>query len=103
MIAKIYRPARTAMQSGEARTRQWVLEFTKTERSKIDPLMGWTGSTGTANQIKMHFATCEDAVRYAQSQGLKYSVQKAQKRQARIRKHGYGENFAFERRESWTH
>jgi len=103
MIAKIYKPARTAMQSGEARTRQWVLEFTKSEPSRIDPLMGWTGSTGTTNQVRMHFDTREDAERYARSQGLMYILREPQRRQPKIRKRGYGENFAHERRESWTH
>jgi len=70
--ARIYQPAKTAMQSGRNKTRKWVLEFEPTAK-KIDPLMGWT-SGDTANQVRMRFDTKEAAVAFAEKHGLDYRV-----------------------------
>lgn len=103
MRARIYRPARNAMQSGMARTREWRLDFAPAEARAKDPLMGWTGSGDTQTQIRLSFDTRAEAEAYAQSQGLDYIVQDPHERAANIRVMGYGENFATNRRQVWTH
>ena len=65
MPARIYRPAKTAMQSGQARTKEWVIEHEKTAAKTIDPLMGWAGSSDTQAQINLSFDTLDEAVAYA--------------------------------------
>ncbi|SFM57251.1 ETC complex I subunit [Shimia aestuarii] len=103
MIARIYQPARTAMSSGTAKTKIWVLEYGPSEARDIDPLMGWTGSGDTQSQVKMRFATKEAAVEYAREKGIEAQVMEPQKRKANIRPGGYGENFATNRKGPWTH
>ncbi len=66
MLARIYKPAKNAMQSGMARTREWVLEFEPASARKPDPLMGWTSTTDLNGQIRLSFDTREEAVAYAQ-------------------------------------
>ena len=82
MRARIYQPARTAMQSGTAKTHDWVLEYVPASSRQIDPLMGWTSS----NDMNSH-----------------YSVATPKVRKAVIRPGGYGDNFATNRRGVWTH
>lgn len=103
MPARIYRPAKTAMSSGTARTRQWVLEFVPDERRDIDPLMGWTSSDDTQAQVKLRFDTKEAALDYARDHDIDAVVMEPKSRKANIRPRGYGENFATDRRGSWTH
>lgn len=103
MRARIYQPARNAMQSGTARTRDWVLDFGQADAREIDPLMGWTSSDDTQSQVRLRFETCELAEAYAKENGIDYVVLEPQKRQANVRTRGYGENFAFDRRAPWTH
>ena len=101
MTARIYRPAKTAMQSGEARTKDWVLEFEPEAPRFIDPLMGWTGSTDMKQQIRLEFDSKDEAIAYATRNGLAYTVVEPKPRRA-IRK-SYAENFKFGRIGSWTH
>jgi len=103
MRARIYQPAKTAMSSGTAKTRGWVLEFAQTNAREVDPLMGWTSSSDTQTQVKMTFDTKEAALDYAQANGIETIVQDPKKRSANIRAGGYGENFATNRRGAWTH
>lgn len=103
MRARIYQPARTAMSSGTARTRQWILEYAADERRELDPLMGWTGSGDTQAQVRLSFPTKEEALEYAQEKGLEAVVTEPHKRKPNIRPGGYGENFATNRRSVWTH
>ena len=103
MRARIYRPARNAMQSGTARSRQWVLEHAANEARVQDPLMGWTGSGDTQVQVKLRFVTQAEAEAYAKAQGIAYVVQQPKERAANIRIGGYGENFATNRKQVWTH
>ena len=70
MTVKIYRPARTAMSSGSAKTKSWVLEFSPSAALEVDPLMGWTSSADTQSQIKLNFSSKEAAIEYAKSKGL---------------------------------
>ncbi len=103
MRARIYQPARTAMSSGTAKTKQWVLDYVSSEARSVDPLMGWTSSSDTQSQVRLAFATKQEALDYAADKGLDVTVQEPQKRQANIRQGGYGENFATNRRGAWTH
>ncbi len=103
MRARIYRPARTAMSSGTAKTKTWILEYGPSEARDIDPLMGWTGSGDTQSQVKMRFSTKEAAIEYAREKGIEAQVVEPQKRKANIRPGGYGENFATNRKGPWTH
>ena len=103
MRARIFQPARNAMQSGTARSRGWVLEFTPATEREIDPLMGWTSSGDTQSQVTLRFDTREQAEAYAKARGIRAEVQVPQKRAVNIRLRGYGENFAPDRRIRWTH
>ncbi|MCB2128285.1 MAG: ETC complex I subunit [Rhodobacteraceae bacterium] len=103
MRARIYQPARSAMQSGTAKTHQWVLEFAAAENRNIDPLMGWTGSGDTQSQVRLRFESREAAEDYAQANGIDYSVSEPHKRKPNVRPRGYGENFATDRKGAWTH
>ena len=103
MRAVIYKPARNAMQSGEARTHEWVLEFSPQAKRGIDPLMGWTSSPDTQSQVRLRFRTVEEAQDYARANGIDAVVRDEQPRRHNIRPRGYGENFATERRGAWTH
>ena len=102
MLERIYQPARTAMQSGQAKD-AWILEFSPAEQKTIDPLMGWTGSGDTNGQVRMSFGTREAAVAYAEKNGLAYRVASPKKRAHVIKAGGYGGNFAHNRRGAWTH
>jgi len=93
MNVKIYSPARSAMQSGRAKTEGWVLEYETTTARRPENLMGWTSSGDTLNQVKLKFPTQEDAVRFAQSKGWGYTVLPAQERQVRPR--NYVDNFKY--------
>ncbi len=103
MLARIYQPARNAMQSGVGKTRQWVLEFAPEAARTVDPLMGWTSSTDMDSQVRLKFDSVEAAVDYAKQHGIEAQVSQPHKRKAVIRNGGYGENFATNRRGSWTH
>lgn len=103
MSARIYRPARTAMSSGTARTRRWVLEFVPSSAREIDPLMGWTSSADTQAQVRLTFASKEAALAYAKENGIEAVVVEPKPRSPNVRPGGYGENFATNRRSAWTH
>ncbi len=101
MAARIYRPAKTAMQSGEARTKEWVLDFEPAARSEPDPLMGWSSSSDTQAQVHLEFATKDEAIAYATRNGMAFTVTEPKPRHP-IRK-SYADNFRFGRIGSWTH
>jgi hypothetical protein len=103
MRARIYQPARNAMQSGQAKTKDWVLDFAPASARDIDPLMGWTSSTDTQAQVRMTFDSKEAAIAYAEDKGMAYTVTEPHIRAHKVRKGGYGENFATARRTIWTH
>lgn len=103
MRARIYQPARNAMQSGTAKTRLWVLEYAQGAAREIDPLMGWTSSADTDTQVKLRFDSKEAALDYARTHGIEVEVLEPHKRQPNIRAMGYGENFATNRKGAWTH
>ena len=103
MTARIFKPAKSAMSSGQAKTREWVLEYVNDTAREVDPLMGWTSSSDTQAQIRMKFATKEAALDYANENGIDAVVVDPKPRKANVRPGGYGENFATNRRGSWTH
>jgi NADH dehydrogenase len=91
------------MQSGQGKTKNWILEFAPNSARKVDPLMGWTSSDDMNSQVKMVFQSKEEAMEYAASKGLTFSVTEPKQRKHVIRQGGYGENFATQRKETWTH
>ncbi len=102
MFARIFKPAKTAMQSGKAKTARWVLEFEAEAARRIDPLMGWTSADETTpGQVRLYFESEEDAVAYAEKHGLPYRVEAP--RAPAIKPKAYSDNFAFRRRQPWTH
>ncbi|QDC08474.1 ETC complex I subunit [Oceanicola sp. D3] len=103
MRARIYQPARNAMQSGTAKTKGWVLDYGPSESRELDPLMGWTGSGDTQAQVRLRFSSKEEALDYAKEHGIDAVVTEPQKRKPNIRPGGYGENFSTSRREPWSH
>lgn len=103
MTARIFRPAKSAMSSGQAKTRSWVLEFVADSSREVDPLMGWTSSSDTQAQVRMKFPTKEAALDYAKEHGIDAVVTEPKPRKPNVRARGYGENFATDRRGAWTH
>lgn len=103
MRARIYQPAKTAMQSGTAKAKGWILEFAPASAREVDPLMGWTSSDDTQAQVKLRFDTREAAEAYATAKGIEFEVTEPKARKPVIRPRGYGENFATDRRGAWTH
>jgi len=103
MRTRIYRPAKTAMSSGTAKTRKWILEFAPASAREVDPLMGWTSSGDTQSQVKLSFDSKEAALEYAEAHGIDAVVQEPKTRKPNLRTMGYGENFATNRRGAWTH
>ena len=101
MLARIYKPTKNAMQSGMARTRDWVLEFEQASAKKPDPLMGWTSTTDTNGQIRLSFETREEAIAYAQRHGIPFQLTQPNERRPIIK--AYADNFAADRLEPWTH
>jgi hypothetical protein len=92
---RIYKPAKTAMQSGRANSRRWLLEYDPSDAQEADRLMGWAGSSDTDRQVKLWFATKEEALAFAQAKGFTVRVEEPHDRT--IRPKSYAENFAFKR------
>ena len=101
MTARIYKPARNAMQSGTAKTTRWLLEYEPEARREVEPLMGWTSSTDMKAQLRMWFDSKEDAVAYATANGIAYRVEEPKPHTPRAVV--YSDNFKFNRVGQWTH
>jgi ETC complex I subunit conserved region len=101
MTARIYRPARTAMQSGTAKTREWVLDYEPEQPRTVEPLMGWTSSGDMKQQVRLHFETKEEAIAYCEQRGIAYQAFDSTPHK-RVRM-AYSDNFAYTRRSPWTH
>ena len=101
MTVRIFKPAKTAMQSGEARTKEWILEFEPAAPRSVDPLMGWTSSSDMRAQVRLEFDTKEEAIAYATREGLAYTLIEPKLRKP-IRK-SYADNFRYGRIGNWTH
>jgi hypothetical protein len=93
--ARIYKPAKNAMQSGKARTKKWVLEFEPAEAKSLDPLMGWAGSGDMRAQVKLRFDSAEAAQAYAERAGLDAEVIAAHAPKLLLR--AYADRFAYNR------
>jgi ETC complex I subunit-like protein len=102
MVARIYKPAKTAMQSGTAKTKRWVLDYELEQAREIEPLMGWTSSGDMRQQVRLRFDSSEEAVAYCERHGIAYQVIDQPQPHAR-RAISYSDNFAFNRRGAWTH
>ena len=94
-VARIFRPAKPATQSGTAKTKQWVLEYEQATRRQPDPLMGWSSCADTLNQIQLRFDTREEAVAYAKRKGLEFTVIEPQERTPKPK--SYADNFRYDR------
>ena len=101
MTARIYKPSKTAMQSGRGKTEKWVLEFFQNSATKREPLMGWRSGSDTQKQVKIKFYSKDDAVRYAEKNSIKYTLSEPKER--KIKPKAYADNFSFNRKETWTH
>ena len=101
MTARIYKPSKTAMQSGFGNTKKWVVDFDPEEPRRIEPLMGWTSSGDMRQQLRLRFATKEAAIAYCERHGIAYQLSEA--KPASRRTISYSDNFAFKRRDAWTH
>ncbi len=89
------------MQSGWAGTGEWRLTYQSGEGLKPDPLMGWSGGGDTKAQVALHFATREEAIAYAEREGIPYEVEAPHRRVMRPK--AYADNFKYGRAENWTH
>ena len=74
MKAKIFKPAKTAMQSGRSKFNKWVLKFSDKKNQLKDTMMGWNGGSSTISQIELKFSSKEEAVNYAKKNGIDYEV-----------------------------
>ena len=88
--AFIYRPAKTSMQSGRGKTKNWLLKFEDT-KSGINPLMGWESSTNTLSELNLEFSSKEEAIKYAKKNNINYELIEPKSR--KIIKKSYSDNF----------
>lgn len=91
MTARLFQRPKNATQSGKAHTDEWMLEFLPTEKMKADPLMGWTGSGDTQKQVRLVFATQDEALAYAQRHGIPVRVLVTPPK--RLKLQAYADNF----------
>ena len=105
MKARIYRPSKTATQSGRnatvSRGNGWVLEFPRQTAAEPDRLMGWQSSSDTARQVKMRFPDKQTAIAYAETHHIAYQVVEPKSR--RVIPRAYADNFSYTRSGTWTH
>jgi hypothetical protein len=94
-LARIYRPSKTAMQSGRRQSRLWVLEYAPASRRDPDPLMGWASAQDTLNEVRLRFATLDEAVAFAKRNGLEYTVIEPHVRTPKAK--SYADNFRYDR------
>ncbi|OYU70214.1 MAG: ETC complex I subunit [Alphaproteobacteria bacterium PA2] len=101
MLARIYQPAKTAMQSGKGKSKSWVLEFAPGSARRADALMGWTQTTDMDGQVRLSFETKDEAVAYADRHAIPFQVFDPKPARKIIK--AYADNFAFGRKQPWTH
>ena len=94
-LAVIHQPAKTAMQSGRAQTRKWVLEYAPASRRDPDPLMGWSSAKDTLNEVQLRFDTLDEALGFAKRHGLEYTLIEAPARTSKAK--SYADNFRYDR------
>ena len=101
MTARIFKPAKNAMQSGRSKTKEWQLDYEPEQPRAVEPLMGWTSSFDTRQQIRLRFETKEEAIAYCERNAIPYQV--SEEKPVARRAISYADNFAFRRRDAWTH
>jgi hypothetical protein len=101
MLARIYRPAKNAMQSGKANTKVWRLEFEPSAALRPEALMGWISSEDPKRQVRISFDSKEAAIAFARTHGIPHQVIDPPEAKRQIR--SYSDNFAYTRREPWSH
>ena len=101
MTARIFMPTKTAMSSGLARTQKWVLEYEPGVPRAIEPLMGYTSSSDMTSQVRLTFESRDEAVAYAERNGIEYRV--VEPHQRKRRPMSYSDNFRTDREQPWTH
>lgn len=101
MTARIYKPSKTATQSGIANTKAWVVDFDLEEPRHVEPLMGWTSSGDMRQQLRLRFDTADEAIAYCERHGVAYQLFEAKPISRRTM--SYSDNFSFKRRDAWTH
>ena len=101
MSARIYKPSPSATQSGKGATKAWVLVYEPESAMQVEPLMGWTSSGDMNRQITLRFGTREEAVAYAERNGIAYRVEEPQPVARKVL--SYSDNFKSSRRGQWTH
>jgi hypothetical protein len=94
-LARIHQPAKSAMQSGRAQTRKWVLEYEPASRRDPDPLMGWSSAKDTLNEVQLRFDTLDEAVAFAKKHGLEYTLIEAKAPTPKAK--SYADNFRYDR------
>ena len=93
--ARIYRPTKTATQSGRAQARKWILEYEPATPRRPEPLMGWASAADTLNEVQLRFNTCDEAVAFADRLGLDYTV--IAPHESLERPKSYADNFRYDR------
>ena len=101
MTIKIYKPSKTAMQSGYGKTKQWLAEYKSEVTTTKDILMGWTSSSDTRSQIKLFFDTKKQAINWAKKNNYQFYVEDYKK--IKVKPKSYASNFDMNRKEPWTH
>lgn len=101
MTARIFKPAKNAMQSGKATTQEWQLDYEPEQPRAVEPLMGWTSSTDMKQQITLRFRSKDEAIAYCERKGIAYQV--IEPKESVRRSVAYADNFAYRRGEPWTH
>ena len=101
MTIKIYKPSKTAMQSGIGKTKKWLAEYISDTDNIKDSLMGWNSSSYTKEQIKIFFDTKEQAIEWSKKNNEQFIVIEPKER--KIKPKNYASNFDMNRKEPWTH
>jgi hypothetical protein len=101
MLARIYKPSKSAMQSGRAQTKVWLLEFEPAKAPRPEALMGWISSADPRGQVRISFDTKEAAIEFARTHAIPHQVIEPPQVKRQIR--SYSDNFAYTRREPWSH
>ena len=101
MTIKIYKPSKTAMQSGLGKTKRWLAEYISEVDTVKDSLMGWNSSLDTQSQIKVFFDTKEQAIAWAKKNNYQFYIEESKVKKIKLK--SYSSNFDMNRKEPWTH
>ena len=95
MEVRIYRPSKSAMQSGRGKVNRWKLEYAQRSAKFVEPLMGWVGMRDTTQELNLYFDSEEEAISYAEKHGLSYQVIRPNARIVKAK--SYADNFKASR------